>query len=165
MIGIGSPRASLEANYALRTLVGAERFYLGMSDADHDLVGIGPRDRRAPGARALGALADVQHADAVFILGEDVTNTAPMLDLTVRTWLRLRPTAEEERVHIRRWNDAAIGRAKRREPSPLWIATPHATKLDEVAGEAWRAAPADIARLALAARPRAATRRRAKSPT
>ncbi|MCX6371566.1 MAG: NADH-quinone oxidoreductase subunit NuoG [Actinobacteria bacterium] len=150
VLGIGSPRVSLEANYALRTLVGADRFYLGMSDTDYDLVGAVLEIARA-GITRLGALADVQHADAVFILGEDVTNTAPMLDLTVRTWLRLRPTAAEERVHIRRWNDAAIGRAKRREPSPLWIATSHATKLDEVAGETWRAAPADIARLALAA--------------
>ncbi|MEI6725603.1 MAG: molybdopterin-dependent oxidoreductase, partial [Actinomycetes bacterium] len=92
----------------------------------------------------------VQEADAVFIFGEDLTNTAPMLDLTVRTWLRLRPTAQEGRVHIRRWNDAAIGRAKRREPSALWIAAPHAGKLDELAAEAWHAAPDDIARLALA---------------
>jgi NADH dehydrogenase/NADH:ubiquinone oxidoreductase subunit G len=145
VLGIGSPRASLEANYALRTLVGAERFYLGMSDTDYDLVGAVLEIGRA-GSPRLGALADVQHADAVFILGEDVTNTAPLLDLTVRTWLRLRPTAEEKRVHISRWNDAAIGRAKRREPRPLWIATPDATKLDEVAGETWRAAPADIAR-------------------
>jgi NADH-quinone oxidoreductase subunit G len=150
VLGIGSPRASLEANYALRTLVGADRFYLGMSDADYDLVGTVLEVARS-GSLRLGALADIQGADAVFILGEDVTNTAPLLDLTVRTWLRLRPTAAEERVHIRRWNDAAIGRAKRREPSPLWIAASHATKLDEVAGEAWRAAPADIARLALAA--------------
>src|SRR5665647_2069941 len=120
-----------------------------MSDADYDLVGAVLEIARS-GSTRLGALADVQHAGAVFILGEDVTNTAPMLDLTVRTWLRLRPTAEEERVDISRWNDAAIGRAKRREPSPLWIAAPHATKLDEVAGETWHAAPADIARLALA---------------
>src|SRR5690348_5269712 len=32
VIGIGSPRASLEANFALRTLVGAERFSTGLSE-------------------------------------------------------------------------------------------------------------------------------------
>lgn len=31
MIGIGSPRASVESNYALRALVGAENFYSGVS--------------------------------------------------------------------------------------------------------------------------------------
>ena len=148
-IGIGSPRASLEANYALRTLVGADHFYLGLSETDYDLVGA-VIDVTRDGRLRLGSLADVHAADAVVILGEDLTNVAPMLDLTVRTWLRLRPTAEEERVHIRRWNDAAIGRAKRREPSALWTATTHATKLDEVAAESWHAAPDDIARLALA---------------
>ena len=56
----------------------------------------------------------------------------------------------EERNHIRRWNDAGITRIKRREPSALWIATTHATKLDEVAAETRRAAPDDLVRLALA---------------
>ena len=41
-------------------------------------------------------------------------------------------------MHIRRWNDAGITRIKRREPSALWIATTHATKLDDVAAETRR---------------------------
>src|SRR6185312_12453095 len=36
-IGIGSPRASLEANFALRELVGAERFHLGLSASEQEL--------------------------------------------------------------------------------------------------------------------------------
>ncbi len=39
MIGIGSPRASLEANFALRSLVGAENFYAGISDGEYGLLG------------------------------------------------------------------------------------------------------------------------------
>jgi NADH-quinone oxidoreductase subunit G len=38
VIGIGSPRASLESNFALQTLVGKSRFYHGVSDMDHHLV-------------------------------------------------------------------------------------------------------------------------------
>ena len=149
VIGIGSPRESLETNFALRAMVGADGFYLGMSETDYDLVGI-VADTLAAGTPGLASLADVSDADAVFVIGEDVTNTAPMVDLTLRTWLRLRPTAEEARVHIRSWNDAAVGRAKRREPSALWLATTHATRLDDVAAETWRAAPDDLARLVLA---------------
>src|SRR5690606_35933398 len=37
-IGIGSPRASLESNFALRSMVGAERFYLGVSDTEGRLL-------------------------------------------------------------------------------------------------------------------------------
>jgi len=64
IIGIGSPRASLESNFALRTLVGPENFYSGMSDKDHalvsriiDILGKGP-------ARS-SSLNDVRNADAV----------------------------------------------------------------------------------------------------
>ena len=37
-IGIGSPRASIEANFALRTLVGRDQFYLGLSERDSRLL-------------------------------------------------------------------------------------------------------------------------------
>src|SRR6185437_4500273 len=38
MIGIGSPRASLESNFVLRQLVGAERFHAGVHDLELRLV-------------------------------------------------------------------------------------------------------------------------------
>ena len=120
-----------------------------MSDGDDRLVGAVLEIAADPRLR-LGSAADIHDADAVLVLGEDLTNTAPMLDLTIRTWLHLRPNVVEERNHIRRWNDAGITRIKRREPSALWIATTHATKLDDVAAETRRAAPDDLVRLALA---------------
>src|SRR4030095_9328336 len=40
VLGIGSPRATLEANYALRALVGAERFVSGMTELDTALMGL-----------------------------------------------------------------------------------------------------------------------------
>ncbi len=36
MIGIGSPRASIESNFALRELVGAENFYTGIAKAEQE---------------------------------------------------------------------------------------------------------------------------------
>ncbi len=84
------------------------------------------------------------------MLGEDLTNTAPMLAFAVRRWARLRPTAAEERLGIARWNDAGVGAVKKEEPSALWIAGTHAGKLDEIAAEAFHAAPDDLARFALA---------------
>jgi len=38
VIGIGSPRASLESNFALRTLVGADRFYAGIPSSELELL-------------------------------------------------------------------------------------------------------------------------------
>ncbi|MEJ2730064.1 MAG: NADH-quinone oxidoreductase subunit NuoG [Deltaproteobacteria bacterium] len=149
VIGIGSPRASLEANFALRTLVGPENFYLGMSDQDHELVGLAVDIHRNGPARS-PSLRDLELADAMLILGEDITNTAPMLALSLRHWLRRRQTAEEIRLGIPYWNDAAIGEIVHEEPSPLYVATTHATKLDAVAAAAVHTAPDQLAQLGFA---------------
>ena len=148
-VGIGSPRASLEANFALKRLVGDDRFFLGLSDAEHTLV-----ERAAAllreGPSASPTLRDIEAADLVVVLGEDLTNTAPMLDFSVRRWARLRPTDAEDRLGIARWNDAGVGMVKKEEPKALWLATTHATKLDEIAAETLHAAPDDLARFAFA---------------
>ena len=90
VIGIGSPRASLEANFALRTLVGPDHFYSGMADHEVKLVrltieilGRGPM--RTP------TLREIEESDAVFILGEDLTNVAPRMALSVRQSVRQQP--------------------------------------------------------------------------
>ena len=169
-VGIGSPRASLEANFALKRLVGDDRFFLGLAEGEHTLVERAVELLRA-GPSATPTLRDIEAADLVIVLGEDLTNTAPMLDFSVRRWARLRPTGDEERLGIARWNDAGVGMVKKEEPKALWIAATHAGKLDEIAAEAWHAAPDDLARFALAlgrgARPAAppASRRRRRSPT
>ena len=83
IIGIGSPRASLEANFALRALVGPDRSHSGMSGKDHQLV-LMIIEILTKGPARSPSLHDVQTADAVLVLGEDVTNTAPMLALALR---------------------------------------------------------------------------------
>ena len=83
VIGIGSPRASLESNFALRTLVGPDNFYSGLSDQEHKLTGL-IIDILQKGPARTPSLHDVESADAVLVLGEDVTNTAPMLALALR---------------------------------------------------------------------------------
>ena len=56
VIGIGSPRASLEANFALRTLVGPERFYMGMAEDEARLFRRSWKScERAPPARRRSA--------------------------------------------------------------------------------------------------------------
>ena len=51
-IGIGSPRASLQSNFALRTLVGKDNFYHGVSDNEHDLANLAIRILRDGPAEA-----------------------------------------------------------------------------------------------------------------
>lgn len=145
-IGIGSPRASLEANFALRTLVGPERFSLGVPAAEAALLRAIVDVLRAGPARP-PSLREVGEADAVLVLGEDVSNTAPMLALALRQSVRRQPMALAESLKIPEWHDSAVRDAVRGATGPLFIATPAGTRLDDVATMTWRLAPHDIARL------------------
>jgi NADH-quinone oxidoreductase subunit G len=147
--GIGSPRASLEANYALRRLVGADSFYLGVMPRQQRLLDTAINIFREGPSRSC-SLRELEKADAMLILGEDVTNTAPMLDYSLRQWLRRRPTPEQIGLSIPEWNDAAVGEIVHETPSPLYIATVNETKLDRLAAKTYRAAPRDLARLGYA---------------
>lgn len=146
-IGIGSPRASLESNFALWALVGREKFYSGMSAREDELVRLALNLLRNGPSRS-PSLRDMESADAMLVLGEDLTNTAPMAALSIRLWMRHRPTPGQERLKIPLWNAGALGEI--RERHSLYIATTQATKLDEAAVEYYRGTPDDIARLGYA---------------
>ena len=149
VVGIGSPRASLEANFALRTLVGPERFCAGMSAGDERLVNAALRILQRGPARS-PSLNDIRRADAVLVLGEDVADTAPLLALTLRQLIHRKAAKVAERVKLPRWNDAGIREVVQNEKEMLFVATPHSTRLDDVALKTWRAAPDDLVRLGLA---------------
>src|SRR6202008_501251 len=77
-IGIGSPRASLEANYALRALVGAENFYLGQSARDAEATALGIEILQNSPAQ-IATIKQAETADAALVLGEDGLNTGARL--------------------------------------------------------------------------------------
>ncbi len=150
VIGIGSPRASLEANFALRELVGPDHFYQGVSKRDARLVAT-VIDIQKQGPAHPATLHDAMQADAVFVLGEDVTNTAPMLALNLRQSVRQIPIRlAEERLNIQDWEDTAIREAIQEWEGPFCVATPAHTRLDDIATRAVYAAPDDLARLGFA---------------
>src|SRR5262249_29701525 len=149
VIGVGSPRASLEANFALRALVGPENFYTGMSERDSRLVSLAIMILRGGPARSL-SLREVESSDAAIVLGEDVTNTAPLLALSLRQSSRRQPMAIAEKLKIPEWDDAAVREAVQQTKGPLFIATPDETGIDDIATRRYRAAPDDTARLGFA---------------
>jgi NADH-quinone oxidoreductase subunit G len=149
LIGIGSPRASLEANFALRTLVGTDNFYSGMSAEDQGMVSL-VIDILQKGPARAPSLHDVEMADAVFVLGEDVTNTAPMLDLALRRSVRNQPVESVEKKRIPAWDDNAVRHMVQDEKGPLYVAAAASTKLDDIAAKTYRSAADDLARLGFA---------------
>ncbi|MGH9738816.1 MAG: NADH-quinone oxidoreductase subunit NuoG [Candidatus Acidiferrales bacterium] len=149
VIGIGSPRASLEANFALRTLVGDAHFHTGMSDDEARLVSGMLGILRAGPART-PSMREIESCDAVLVLGEDVSNTAPRLGLSLRQLSRQRPLEEAKNLHIPLWQDHAVRELLQEQRGPFFIASVNATRLDDVATDVYRAAPDDIARLGFA---------------
>jgi len=149
VIGIGSPRASLESNFALRTLVGADNFYSGMSPQDHRLVSLAI-DILQKGPARTPSLHDVEMADAVLVLGEDLTNTAPILALALRRSVRNQPVESVAKKRIPAWDDNAVRHMVQNEKGPLYIAAITSTRLDDIAAKTFHADPADIASLGFA---------------
>ena len=148
-IGIGSPRASLEANFALRSLVGEANFFAGFEDAEHSLLEAIYRILAGGGIHS-PSLRETEQADAVLILGEDVTHSAPRLALSLRQAVRNAAFDLARAMHIPNWQDAAIRELPRQARSPLFIASICATRLDDVATGTYRGSPEDIARLGFA---------------
>ena len=148
-VGIGSPRASLESNFALRQLVGTDNFFAGIPDQELQLLPIMLRLLREGPART-PSLHEVERSDAVFVLGEDLTNTAPIMALRLRQSVRQAPMQIAERLHIPEWLDHSVREAVQDAKGPLYIASPYATKLDDIAAGTYRAAPQDLARLGFA---------------
>lgn len=148
VIGIGSPRASLQSNFALKALVGDSNFYHGVSENEHDLAELVIKILKEGPART-PSLKEVESADAVLILGEDLTNTAPMLALAVRQSVRQAPLLEAS-AHMPIWHDAAAREYIQDGKGPLFISTVAPTKLDDAATGTYRASPDEIARLGFA---------------
>jgi NADH-quinone oxidoreductase subunit G len=149
VIGIGSPRASLQSNFALKALVGEDNFYHGVSVDEHNLAELVLKVLKEGPART-PSMREVEKADAVFILGEDLTNTAPMMALAVRQAVRQKPLQEIEKASIPQWHDYAAREIVQDNKGPLFIATVNETKLHEVATGTFQGAPDEVARLGYA---------------
>jgi len=103
LAAVGSPRASLETNFALRALAAPERFCAGLADPERALV-----SRWADAATAadfrVPSLQQVEDADVTVVVGADLTNEAPLLDLAL-----YRSHAEGGTVHVIGLSSGRVG--------------------------------------------------------
>jgi NADH-quinone oxidoreductase subunit G len=142
-IGIGSPRASVESNYALMKLVGEENFFHGISRKDHSLVktAIEILER---GSVYSPSLKDIERSDAILILGEDLTHTAPMTALAVRQASRNIEEGACRKSGIPLWHDYARREKTQDKKIAIFILSSGATKLDSLSAKVFRASPEKI---------------------
>jgi NADH-quinone oxidoreductase subunit G len=147
--GIGSPAASLESNYALEMLVGKENFYQGVPADEFELVKTAVRILKYHPAHS-PSLKQIERSDAVLILGEDISGSAPIMDLAVRQASRNLSIKNAARSGIPSWNDTAVREFAQESRSPVFIATPEETKIDDLAEATYRASANEIAKLGFA---------------
>ncbi|SDP22251.1 NADH dehydrogenase subunit G [Pseudomonas arsenicoxydans] len=149
IVGIGSPRASLESNHALRELVGAEHFYSGIEAAELDRIRLVMqvlKDSPLP----IPNMRDIEDHDAIFVLGEDLTQTAARMALSLRQSVKGKAEDMADAMRVQPWLDAAVKNIGQHALNPLFIASLAETKLDDVAEECVHAAPDDLARIGFA---------------
>ena len=142
-IGIGSPRASFENNFVLRELVGAENFCTGISDTELDVIKVA-LDVMSRQGTVCPSLKQVEEADTILVLGEDVANTAARTALSVRQAVRTQSFEMAADAHIPMWQDAGVRGHAQSAKSALFIATPAATRLDDVATEVTSGSVAEL---------------------
>ena len=142
--GIGSPRASIEANYLLREMVGKNNFSAGSSDLDAKLVGSILSILQTTTA-INPSIKKMESADAVLILGEDVTNTAPRVALALRQAVRNKAFELAEQMGLPLWQDAAVRNLAQDNLSPLIIVSAMDTRLDDISSNSISLAPHEIA--------------------
>ena len=149
MVGIGSPRASLEANFALKQLVGAANFCPGLADDEAETLAAALDVYRAGGFH-IPSLAEIEQADAVLILGEDIANTAARMALAVRQAVRGVTFDMAEAAGIPEWQDAGVRGHGQAAKSPLFIASLASTRIDELAVATVHGAATELAKTGFA---------------
>ena len=144
IVGIGSPRASLESNYLLRELVGKEHFAAGFGDRESQVIHRIAAILKTTRAKN-PSIKQMETADAVLILGEDVTHTAPRVALGLRQAVRNKAHELAKQAGLAVWQDAAVRNLAQDQRSPMIIVSAMETRLDDIASQTVSLAPQDIA--------------------
>ncbi|WP_456269002.1 NADH-quinone oxidoreductase subunit NuoG [Kushneria sp. AK178] len=146
VIGIGSPRASLESNHLLREMVGAENFSTGIAGSELECLELIQTLQRE-GHWHIPSMREIEEHDAVVVLGEDLIQSAARVALAVRQAANARGEELAEANDIPAWNANAVNTLRQGRTRPVFIASLTETRLDDIARDTWHGAPEEIARL------------------
>lgn len=149
VIGIGSPRASVESNFALRDLVGAENFSTGVPAAEQVRLELMLSVLRDSGVHT-PALREIESYDAVLVLGEDLTQVGARVALSVRQAVKGKSREMAAAQKVADWQIAAILNIGQNAKHPLFVTNVDKTRMDDIAAWSYRAPVEDQARLGFA---------------
>ena len=128
-------------------MVGEESFYSGVSDLDHEALQLTIALAQDSAFRT-PSVREIELADAVVVVGEDVTNTSPRIALALRQSVRNRAIDLAKGARIPAWQDAAVRELAQHDRSPLAILNPYATRLDDISSELVIGSPSELVAVA-----------------
>lgn len=144
-VAIGSERASLETNCAVKHLFGEENFCSGLTEQQTRLLSL---NKQLLNTVSMLDVKHIEQADCVLILGEDLTQTSPRIALALRQSVRNAGFDIAESLNIPKWQDEAVRTAAGKTLSPLFICDVGHSKLDDIASKVEFANPDHIAKIA-----------------
>ncbi|AAO26882.1 NADH dehydrogenase I chain G [Buchnera aphidicola str. Bp (Baizongia pistaciae)] len=142
IIGIGSCRASVESNFSLQKLVGSENFYLGISQKEYDCLML-IKDILKDNQIHVPTLREIEKSDVIFLLGEDVTKTSPLIALSIRQSIKGQVKTQDVSKNIPIWHADAVKNSFRNNKNKLFITNLMNSSLDDIADESYYASTFD----------------------
>ncbi|QJC28322.1 NADH-quinone oxidoreductase subunit NuoG [Enterobacteriaceae endosymbiont of Plateumaris braccata] len=130
IIGIGSPRASIESNFALKDLVGEENFSIGILNQEKLQIDLIIKILQSKNIYC-PTLTEIENYDAILILGEDISITSPRLALSIRQAIK-KNLSNVFNNNIPYWNNNAILNLNNKFKNPLFITNIDNTSLDDI---------------------------------
>ncbi|QJC32615.1 NADH-quinone oxidoreductase subunit NuoG [Enterobacteriaceae endosymbiont of Donacia dentata] len=127
IIGIGSPRASIESNFLLKKLVGKKNFCLGILESEKKQINYIIKILQNTNIY-FPTLSEIENYDVILILGEDLSNTNPRAALAVRQAMKKNILHK----NIPYWHSDAILNIKNRSSNSLFITSLDKTMLDDI---------------------------------
>lgn len=146
VIGIGSPRASLETNFALKNMVGFDNFSTGLNHQQQALVNKCIEVLSTEGIYNPG-MTDIESHDAVLVLGEDITQTSSRVALSIRQAAKNEAIKMAAATKTQSWLAEPVKRIGQGVQSPVYVINVIQTKLEDISKVSVVATPEDITKL------------------
>ncbi|WP_201619998.1 NADH-quinone oxidoreductase subunit NuoG [Psychrobacter maritimus] len=146
VIGIGSPRASLETNFALKNMVGFDNFSTGLNHQQQALVNKCIEVLSTEGIYNPG-MTDIESHDAVLVLGEDITQTSSRVALSIRQAAKNEAIKMAAATKTQSWLAEPVKRIGQGVQSPVYVIDVIQTKLEDISKISVVATPEDITKL------------------
>jgi len=115
---LGIPTSSLETHFLLKQLVGAKRYCPGLT---HDQLELLRQHKQILEQISAPSIEEIEQADCIVILNEDVSTTSPRIALAIRQALTNKGREKAASLGIPSWQDSAIQLLVKSHPVPMFV--------------------------------------------